>query len=133
MHVCVCACAVDVLGVFKKMTTPLKSLVDMAELTCMHVRPDTHSLRLIQILRPQQVNMTPQSIVHKRPFQNRECRQKQRLPSAACGRIGEGWERLETDPKRNKTRNGENLIPGSLVRWLVTSHRAAEAQLSWGC
>lgn len=77
--------------------------------------------------------MTPQSIVHKRSFQNRGCWQKQQLPSTACGRIGEGGERLETDPKRNKTRNGEKLIPGSLVRRLVTSHRAAEAQLSWGC
>lgn len=74
--------------------------------------------------------MTLQSIVHERPFQNRGCWQKQQLPTATCGRIGEGWERLETDPKRNKTRNGEKLIPGSLVRWLVTSHRAAEAKLS---
>lgn len=113
------------------MTTPLKSLLDMGRAhvharTSRHAKPETNS----EFETP---GGQPDTPVHS----SQKTFPKQRVLAEAATTIrgmredwrrwGRGWK-----PTPRGTRNGEKLIPGSLVRWLVTSHRVAEAQLSWG-
>lgn len=50
--------------------------------------------------------------------------------AGGAARMGRVWK---PHPTGNREKTGEELLPGSPMRRRVTSHRAVEAQLFWGC